>query len=204
MTRVVIVDYGLCNLDSIARGIERQGGDVTVSHDPAAVLAAERVVLPGVGHFAAAMANLRERGLDSALRTVGAGGERPLLAICLGMHLLMERSSEGGAVDGLAVLPGEVVPVAPTAADERVPHMGWNEVESRPGAALFAGIDTGTDFYYAHSYRVACNPDLVLATTPAFGGFPAAIGRGRVFGTQFHPEKSSRAGARLLRNFLAL
>ena len=203
MSFVAIVDYGMCNLDSMRRALEECGANARVTADPGDLDEAERIVLPGVGAFADAMRNLRERGLDRALRQQ-AEKRVPLLGVCLGMQLLASRGDEGGGAGGLGLVPGEVVKLEPTADSPRIPHVGWNEVRAAGEHPLFHGLAPDSDFYFVHSYHVRCaSPGDVLATTPYCGGFASAIGRGPVMGTQFHPEKSQRAGFALLRNFLA-
>ena len=203
MGEVVVVDYGVCNLDSIARAIEECGATPLVSSDPSDLRRGDGIVLPGVGAFSAAMENLKARGFDKGLREELERRPVPLLGICLGMQLLAERSLEGGETQGLGLIEGEVTRLEPTEAEERVPHMGWNEVDPTGPSELFDGIDAGTDFYCVHSYHLRVREDHVLARTPYCGGFASAIGRDNLLGVQFHPEKSQRAGFRLLRNFLA-
>jgi imidazole glycerol-phosphate synthase subunit HisH len=203
MPRVAIIDYGLCNLDSIRRAVEVCGGDPFVTDDPDELNSANLLILPGVGAFGVAMSNLRARGMDQAIRDqVGAG--IPLLGICLGMQLLASRSAEGGDHAGLDLVAGDVVLLREQAAGDRVPHIGWNSVDATTqGEPLLAGIAPGTDFYFVHSYHVRCRaPTHEVASTPYCGGFTSIIRRGHVAGTQFHPEKSQRAGFRLLTNYL--
>lgn len=201
--RVAIVDHGLSNLNSIARAIEECGGTPLVTEDPAALRQTDRIVLPGVGAFPAAIANLRAKGLFDALLEEVARRPVPLLGICLGMQLLTQHSSEGGGNTGLGLIPGKVVKLAPT-NDERVPHMGWNEVRPVSDSALFKGIEKNTDFYFVHSYCLVCPEANALARTPYCGDFVSAAANGSVVAVQFHPEKSQRAGFQLLRNFLAI
>ncbi|MFQ5972264.1 MAG: imidazole glycerol phosphate synthase subunit HisH [Alphaproteobacteria bacterium] len=202
MGTVAIVDYGLCNLDSIARAIERCGGSPRVTCDPAALPTADHIILPGVGAFGAAMVNLRASGMDEAI--VAEVGRRavPFLGICLGMQLLAERSSEGDS-EGLGLIPGEITRLEPING-ERVPHVGWNEVEVRAHHPLFEDIASGTDFYFVHSYRFDASSEYVTAVAPYCGGFIAGVRRGHVLGVQFHPEKSQKAGFRMLENFLGM
>ena len=201
--RVAIVDHGQSNLNSIARAIEECGGTPLVTDDPAVLRQANRIVLPGVGAFPAAIASLRAKGLFDALLEEVAHRPVPLLGICLGMQLLAQHGSEGGEHAGLGLIPGKVVRFSP-ANDERVPHMGWNEVRPVLDSALFKGIEDNTDFYFVHSYYLDCPAANTLARTPYCGEFASAAANGGVMAVQFHPEKSQRAGFQLLRNFLAI
>lgn len=199
---VLVINYGMGNLGSVRRAFEECGASVSVSEDPADLADAERIVLPGVGAFPDAMARLNAAGWPAQLRTALANPGVHLLGICLGMQLLADKGHEGGETPGLGLIHGEVTRFVPPNG-ERVPHVGWNEVRpTRPGA-LLAGIPSGTDFYFVHSYHFrAAQPESVLATTPYCGEFTAVVGTGNVAGAQFHPEKSSRPGFQLLRNFL--
>lgn len=200
---VLIVDYGMGNLGSARRAFEECGAVASVSNDPAAVRSAERLVIPGVGAFGEAMRRLRSRGWPGAIRQA-AEENVPILGICLGMQLLASYGEEGGGAEGLALIGGRVERMSATSQGERIPHVGWNEVQPRRGEGLFEGIEPGSDFYFVHSYRfVPHEPSAVIATTPYCGGLAAAIRHGHVVGVQFHPEKSSRVGFRLIRNFLA-
>jgi glutamine amidotransferase len=205
MKRVGIVDYGMCNLDSVARAVQECGGDPVVSGRPAELAGVDRLILPGVGAFADAMRQLRERTLDAFLHDQVHGKGLPLLGICLGMQLLAEQGTEGGDTAGLGWVAGKVQRLRPTDQDRRLPHVGWNEVEPARASPLFEGVRRGTDFYFVHSYHL-CPTDGadVLARTPYAAGFVSAVQHGLVFGVQFHPEKSQRAGFRVLKNYLAL
>jgi glutamine amidotransferase len=200
---VVIVDYGMGNLASVQRALEECAVAAEVAANPAALARASHVVLPGVGAFGDAMARLRDGGWVAPLRQLAADGV-PLLGICLGMQLLADCGEEGGAHDGLGLIPGRVVRLHPVGTRERVPHVGWNEVLAKREDPLLESIAQCTDFYFVHSYHfVVSNEDNIVARTPYCGEFVSVVRAGSVMGTQFHPEKSSRAGFRLLRNFLA-
>jgi glutamine amidotransferase len=201
--RVAIIDHGLSNLSSIGRAIEECGGIPMVTDNPADLRKANRIVLPGVGAFPAAMANLRAKGLFDALLEEVAHRPVPLLGICLGMQLLAESSTEGGENTGLGLIPGTVMKLS-SASDERIPHMGWNEVRPTVDSPLFKGIAITTDFYFVHSYCLVCPEANVIARTPYCGEFVSAAAMANVMAVQFHPEKSQRAGFQLLRNFMAL
>jgi len=204
MNKVAIVDYGMCNLDSVGRAVEECGGEAIVTDQASDIEAADRIILPGVGAFPDAMRNLTELGLHKVLEEQVLGEQAPFLGICLGMQLLASVGFEGDETEGLGWIDGDVRRFVPTNG-ERVPHMGWNEIVPAPNSPLFAGIDPGTDFYFVHSYHYVCrSDDDVAATTPYCGGFTSAVARGNVFAVQFHPEKSQRSGFQVLRNFLTL
>ncbi len=191
-----LIDAGGANLASVRWALERLGARVTVSADPRALRRAERVVLPGVGAAAVAMARLRAAGLVEPLRALTA----PLLGICLGMQLLFEASEEG-EVAGLGLLPGRVCRLR---AGERlrVPHTGWNRLRIARPDPLLAGIADGAQVYFVHAYAAPLSVDTVAACRHG-DEFAAVVRRGRLAGAQFHPERSAAAGARLLDNFLA-
>ena len=201
---VLIVDYGLSNLGSIRRSLEECGAAVRVSDDPKSLKTASRVVLPGVGSFADGMANLRKGGWLTPLREAAKDEKIPLLGICLGMQLLADRGHEGGDIPGLGLLPGEVRRLEPRSYAERIPHVGWNEINPLGKSPLLDGIPDGSDFYFVHSYHfIPEYDDLVLATTPYCGKFVSAAGTDNIIGVQFHPEKSGRPGFHILANFLS-
>ncbi len=205
MRKVSIIDYGLCNLDSVARAIEECGAAPLITHRPEDLRASDRVIIPGVGAFGKAMENLRRDGMDQAIRAERERRPLPVLGICLGMQLLADGSEEGGDFRGLGLIPGRVVRLQRTAANERVPHVGWNEIEIRAPHAVLEDLATGTNFYFVHSYHFRCERDSdVLALTPYCGRFASVVAQGDIMGVQFHPEKSQKAGFRLLRNFLSL
>jgi glutamine amidotransferase len=197
---IAVVDYGRGNLGSVENAFERLGMPAVITEDPAVVADAEAIVLPGDGAFHDAMGRLQALGLVGPLRDC-LGGGRPFLGICLGYQLLFTESDEFGEGKGLDVIPG-VVRRFP--AGLKVPHMGWNQVEHRGDLALFDGVPSGAHFYFVHSYYPEiAEPSLAVATCTYGVTFPAAIGRGGLFATQFHPEKSQRWGIRLLENFAA-
>ena len=205
--RIAIVDYGVGNLRSAAKAMERAAAEVgrevevRVTGERAAIESAEAVVLPGVGAFAACMQNLAAAGLVTSVKQTIASG-RPFLGICVGMQLLFEESEEFGPVEGLGVLPGRVVRFR--SAGLKVPQIGWNALHlERPSFAL-DGIAEGTFFYFVHSYYPVPAERGVVAATTRYGEeeFAAAVARDNLFATQFHPEKSQRAGLRLLGNFV--
>jgi glutamine amidotransferase len=199
---VTVVRTGLSNLGSMVRALEECGARVRVAETAGALQGSDRIVLPGVGAFPEAMTRLDRDGFVDVLKD-HAARERPMLGVCLGMQLLADEGEEMGGAHGLGLVPGRVAPLTPRDG-ERVPHMGWNEVRPARRCALLRDVPDGSDFYFVHSYRFeAADPDDVAAQTPYAGAFASVVARGLVFGAQFHPEKSSRAGARVLSNFLA-
>jgi imidazole glycerol-phosphate synthase subunit HisH len=208
---VRIVDYGLGNLLSVQRGLEYCGAKVTVTSDPAKILSAARVVVPGVGAFSSAMNALRRLGLDSALREVARRGT-PVLGICLGMQLLMDESEEFGATEGLGLISGRVVPVPSTTvsgAAQRIPHVGWSALslsETAPEwkGTLFEDTLPGESAYFGHSLMTVPSDPAHRIAEFLYGGrtVAAAIGSRNVTGCQFHPEKSGPTGLKILRRFL--
>jgi glutamine amidotransferase len=204
MKEIAIVDYGMCNLDSVSRAVEKCGGVPLVTADAREIAEADGIVLPGVGAFSDAMATLKERGLVTVLREQAIGRGVPFLGICLGMQLMAEMGHEGGQSEGLGLVPGEVVRLVADTPANRIPHVGWNEVAYQQECPLFSGIPDHTDFYFVHSYHFRCEERFVIGRTPYCGGFASVVGREQCLGVQFHPEKSLAAGQTLLRNFLAL
>lgn len=205
MKRVAVVDYGMGNLDSVARAVEECGGAPMVTDRPEEIEKATHIILPGVGAFPDGVRNLKERALDQVLRDHVVAGQIPFLGICLGMQMLATMGREGGEAAGLGWIDGEVARLEPVGADTRIPHIGWSEVVFERESPLFKGVDSGRDFYFVHSYHLRCRREEdVVARTPYCGRFVSAVGRGPIFGVQFHPEKSQRLGFQVLRNFLAL
>jgi glutamine amidotransferase len=197
---IAVIDYGRGNLGSVEKALGRLGMRAIVTQDPRAIADARALVLPGDGAFHDAMGNLGSLGLLDPLRAALEDG-RPFLGICLGYQLLFTESEEFGQGKGLDVIPG-VVRRFPQGL--KVPHMGWNQVEHRGDLAIFDGIPSGADFYFVHSYYPATADSSLRVATCTYGvTFPAAVGRGPLFATQFHPEKSQRWGLRLLENFAA-
>ncbi len=198
---IAILDYQAGNPVSVQRALAHLGHTSVVTDDPAQVIAAERVVFPGVGAAESCVATLRQRGLDQALRAVIAG-DRPLLCICVGMQLLFDWSEEDGGTACLGLLPGWVLRFRPSAQAIKVPHMGWNAVEHR-GDPLFTGIPDRSAFYFVHSYHCAPGDTVAgIAFADHGGRFCAGIRRGALAAVQFHPEKSGEHGLRLLDNFV--
>jgi len=208
--RVGVIDYGVGNLGSVVRALEELRVMPTLVSRATDMHAMDCLILPGVGNFADCARLLGAGGWMQALRDEVQGRQKPLLGVCVGMQLLASRSMEGAdenspdGVLGLGFIPGRVEHLRTLGCSLRVPHVGWNEVTiSAANGGLFDGIPNGTDFYFVHSYAlVPEDPADVLATTDHGVPVIAAVRRGHVWGTQFHPEKSSRAGFRLLRNFI--
>jgi imidazole glycerol-phosphate synthase subunit HisH len=200
---IAIVDYQMGNLRSVQKGFEQVGHPATISSDPAVLRDADKIVLPGVGAFGDAMAELDRRHLVEPLRDVIAAG-KPFLGICLGLQLLFDVGHEGGRYEGLGVLRGEVVRFdLPNGF--KVPHMGWNQLDIRRPAPLLAGLDSGVHCYFVHSYYVVPQDPGVIATQTDYGGpFCSMIWQDNLYATQFHPEKSQADGLRILRNFAEL
>ena len=204
---VAVIDYGMGNLHSVSKALEKVAGDqkIVVTSDPAAVVAADRVVFPGVGAIRDCIAVLRERELDQAILEVAAAG-RPLLGICVGMQAMMSHSEENEGVDCLGIFPG-VVRRFPEQVDEfgnrlKVPHMGWNQVR-QSSHPMWQNIPDHGRFYFVHSYHVTDLPEEQVSGGCEYGlHFAAAAARGNIFAVQFHPEKSAAHGLILLDNFL--
>lgn len=200
---VGIINYGMGNIGSVAKAVSMLGANPIVLEEPADMERADKVILPGVGAFSAAMENLRAGGWVEAIDIHVRRNARPFLGICLGMQLLADESEEGGHTRGLGLVPGRVVSLQKVGCNERVPHVGWNEVRPSRSSRIFNGIPVGTDFYFVHSFVFEPDEADDIAATSSYGrDFTAAVEHGHVAGAQFHPERSSKAGARLLKNFL--
>jgi imidazole glycerol-phosphate synthase subunit HisH len=199
MTRVAVLDYGMGNLRSVEKALERVGADAEVTYDPERVRASDGVILPGVGAFPRAMQRVRELALDSLVRERLEAGT-PVLGICLGLQLLFETSVESEGAEGIALMPGHVEPLS--ANGLKVPHIGWSPVHWEHRSQLIDGLEDETPFYFVHSFtpRPAAG-DEVLGTAAYGDRFACAVERPPLYGVQFHPEKSSWAGLRLLANF---
>jgi glutamine amidotransferase len=193
----VIIDSGGANLASLQFAFERLGAKARVSADPAEITSASRVILPGVGSAVDAMSRLRKNGVAAVLPSL----TQPVLGICLGMQLLFQRSEEGN-IDCLGILPDQVRRLQP-AQGRPVPHMGWNQLAPLRGDPILEGISANDYVYFVHSFAVPVS-DMTLASTEYGTALSAIVRRGNFWGTQFHPERSARSGARLLANFLRL
>lgn len=201
--KVAIVNYGMGNLGSVRRAFDDLGAVATIAEHPSALFDAHRIVLPGVGAFGEGMARLQAGGWVEALRRLVEDGSRPLLGICLGMQMLASEGEEGGINHGLGFVTGRVRRLDVLGCTLRVPHVGWNEIGFDPADPLFVHIPQRSDFYFVHSFAfVADAESSVTARADYSVPVVASVRQGSVFGTQFHPEKSSKAGRQLLRNFL--
>jgi glutamine amidotransferase len=205
---IVIVDYGMGNLRSVHKALERVGFPAVVTQDPSLIGRADGMVLPGVGAFKKAMENLEHlRLVGPILEFIQSG--KAFLGICLGLQLLFSESEEFSLCRGLDVLRGKVIrfpfslPGAPRGREPlKVPHMGWNSVRIRNRSPALEGIEEGTHFYFVHSYfPVPRDPEIIVTTTDYGGEFASSVGKGNLFACQFHPEKSQSAGLKILRNF---
>jgi imidazole glycerol-phosphate synthase subunit HisH len=195
---IAIIDYGRGNLRSAQKGLEKAGYETLITSDPEVLKEARGIILPGVGAFADAMEQLRSRNLvQPILENITSG--KPFLGICLGMQVLFEVGEEHGQHEGLGVLPGRVTKFPPGL---KVPHMGWNQLQIKRESALLKGITDGETCYFVHSFYVATpDTEIILASSDYSLEFPAAVGKNNLFGVQFHPEKSSNVGLKILENF---
>lgn len=197
---IAIIDYGMGNLRSVQKALEKTGAKAHITHDPHEIRVADQIVLPGVGAMAPARERLDSLGLIEVIKEVIAGG-KPFLGICLGYQLLFELSSEGGDVKGMGICPGRVERFD---AGLKVPHMGWNQLKfSAPGCPLWKNVSEGSNVYFCHSYYVAPSDKTLVAAVTNYGiDFAAAIWNGKnLFAVQFHPEKSQAVGLKILENF---
>jgi imidazole glycerol-phosphate synthase subunit HisH len=200
---LAIIDYQMGNLRSVQKALERIGEQAVITSSAAEIAKADKVILPGVGAFEDAIAELRRRDLVGPIKDTIAA-DKPFLGICLGLQLLFDVSYENGTHEGLGVLPGEVLRFE-VPAELKVPHMGWNALNIRRRPPMLEGVADGTHVYFVHSYYVKPRDPSVIATETDYGGpFCSMIWRGNLMATQFHPEKSQADGLKLLRNFAAL
>jgi imidazole glycerol-phosphate synthase subunit HisH len=201
-----IIDYGMGNLFSVSKALERMNYEYVISNEPSILKEMKGLILPGVGSFKDAMGILQETGLATFIQDYVQAG-KPLLGICLGMQLLFEESEENGQTKGLSFLPGKVIRIpgeTENGETYKVPHMGWNQLTFKNDSPLLESVEQG-HVYFVHSYYVKTEAkDVVLASSSYNAEVPAVVGRGNVFGTQFHPEKSSEIGLAILKNFTAI
>ncbi|HJA67020.1 MAG TPA: imidazole glycerol phosphate synthase subunit HisH [Candidatus Mediterraneibacter cottocaccae] len=200
---IAVIDYDAGNIKSVEKALLLLGQEVVITGRAEEILQADKVVLPGVGAFGDAMANLKRTGLDETIRQVADKGT-PFLGICLGLQLLFERSDEAPGVEGLGILKGEILKI-PDQPGLKIPHMGWNSLHLENNGRLFRGIEEGEYVYFVHSYYLkAADETIVKASTEYGTHIHASVEKDNVFACQFHPEKSSGAGLRILRNFVEL
>lgn len=203
---IAIIDYGMGNLRSVAKALELLGYETEVTRDAKRIISADRVILPGVGAFGAAMENLEKFELIDVIKGVVSSG-KPFMGICLGMQLLLDESEEQGDYKGLGIIPGKVVKffqksdINPQTAALKIPHMGWNSIQIKKSAPALRDISDNSMVYFVHSYYVVPDSDVVAITTEHGIPFCAAIWKDNVFATQFHPEKSGNVGLKMLKNF---
>ena len=199
---IAVVDYDAGNVKSVEKAIEKLGAKHVLTSDPEEIRKADAVILPGVGNFGDCVNNLKERGLDTVLKEYAASG-KPFLGICVGLQLLFDESEESPGVKGLGILSGKIKKF-PASADLKVPQIGWNDIIESKGR-LLEGIDRGTYFYFVHSfYFESSDPSIVTSKTEYGVTYDSSVEKGNVFATQFHPEKSSDAGLKVLSNFLKI
>ena len=200
---IAIIDYDAGNLKSVEKALLFLGQECVVTRDPETILGADKVILPGVGAFGDAMEKLHRFGLVDVIRQVTAAGT-PFLGICLGLQLLFRSSDESPGVEGLGFLDGEIVSIPPKEG-YKIPHMGWNSLDVKPGAKLFKGLEGNPYVYFVHSYYLkAADENIVAASTEYTTHIHASVESGNVFACQFHPEKSSEVGLKILKNFASL
>lgn len=201
---IAIIDYDAGNLRSVEKALLSIGEETIVTRKHDEILAADKVILPGVGAFGDAMRKLKEYGLvDTIHEAVDSG--KSFLGICLGLQLLFRRSDESDGVEGLSILPGEILRI-PEAPGIKIPHIGWNSLEVSEGARLFKGLGENPYVYFVHSYYLKADDDSIVAATAEYGGtlIHASVQKDNVYACQFHPEKSGSVGMQILKNFAAL
>ena len=199
---IAIIDYDAGNIKSVEKALISLGQEVCVTRDAEEILQADKVILPGVGAFGDAMEKLQRYELVDVIRKV-VKKKTPFLGICLGLQLLFERSDEAPGVEGLGILKGEILKI-PAAEGLKIPHMGWNSLNVREGASLFKGLEKEPYVYFVHSYYLQAKDPKIVAATAEYGvTIHASVEKENVFACQFHPEKSSKTGLAILKNFLA-
>lgn len=201
---IIIINYGMGNLRSVQNRFWRLGKETTISSDRDEILAARKLILPGVGHFANGMKNLRELGFIELLKQKVVDEKCPMLGICLGMQLLTEYSEEG-EVEGLCFIKGKTIRFQLDKKYHKIPHMGWNTLTLHKESPLTIGVTPDDIYYFVHSYYVVCNDKEDILSSTTYGTtFTSALQRNNIYGTQFHPEKSHDCGNNLLRNFIQI
>ena len=200
---IAIIDYDAGNIKSVEKAFQKLGADIVITKDPEVILNAEKVILPGVGAFGDAMANLHKYNLVPVIEEVVKKGI-PFLGICLGLQLLFERSDETPGVEGLGILKGEILRI-PECGDLKIPHMGWNSLHLQNQGRLFKGLSEESYVYFVHSYYLKAEEEEIVKATAEYGvTIHASVEKDNVFACQFHPEKSSDVGLQILKNFVEL
>lgn len=201
--KVAIINYGIANLGSVHRSMEEIGANSYIANHPSMLYDASRIILPGVGAFSEGMSRLIDGGWADSLKDLVNNHQMPVMGICLGMQLLANTGQEGGQFSGLGFIPGSVVRLDAIGCALKIPHVGWNSVNKIQEDFLLRGIPDASDFYFVHSYGMVVEDKSHLLATVSYGCDIAAIVRNKnIFGCQFHPEKSSKAGRKLLKNFM--
>ncbi|EAI6906582.1 imidazole glycerol phosphate synthase subunit HisH [Campylobacter coli] len=200
---IAVIDYKAGNLNSVTKAFEKIGAKNFIVQDPKDLQKAEKFLLPGVGSFKEAMKNLKELAFVEVLQEQVLVQKKPILGICLGMQLFLEKGYEGGECDGLGFIEGEVVKFKEDLG-LKIPHMGWNELEILKQNPLYEGIKNKSDFYFVHSYHVNCKDEFINTKTEYGYKFVSSVQKDNIFGAQFHPEKSQNLGLKLLENFVRL
>ena len=201
--KVVIIDCGISNLGSLSQAILNLGHNASIISDPKEIKKSDRLIFPGQGSFGEAMKRIINRGWFDEIRRSVLEDRTPILGICLGMQLFAKKGSEFGGGEGLNLIDSEIIKISNT--NLRIPHIGWNSVSNNPNSLLFTSIKPLTDFYFSHSYVMVTDDSSIVSSTCEYGlPFISSVEKGNIFGTQFHPEKSSKAGRLLLENFCNL
>ena len=198
-----IIDYDAGNIKSVEKALQALGEEAIITRDRETLLKADRVILPGVGAFGDAMNKIRAYGLEEVIQEV-VQNKTPFLGICLGLQLMVERSDESGDIKGLGLLPGEILKI-PDAPGLKIPHIGWNSLKFPNSSRLFAGISEDSYVYFVHSYYLKAAEENIVAATTEYGTLiHAAVEKDNIFACQFHPEKSSEVGLKILKNFIGI
>ncbi len=200
---IAVIDYDAGNIKSVEKALLHLGQEVKITDSAQEILSADKVVLPGVGAFGDAMGNLKRRGLDEVIRQAAENGT-PFLGICLGLQLLFEKSDEAPGIEGLGILPGEILKI-PAKEGLKIPHMGWNSLHLEHGGRLFQNVPEQSYVYFVHSYYLKAGEEESVKASTEYGvHIHASVEKGNVFACQFHPEKSSDVGLQILKNFVEL
>ena len=200
---IAVIDYDAGNIRSVEKALVRLGQDVKITGDPEEILSADKVILPGVGAFGDAMAQIRSRGLEEVIHRA-VERNTPFLGICLGLQLLFEHSGEAPGVEGLGILKGDILRI-PEADGLKIPHMGWNSLHLENNGRLFRGVPENSYVYFVHSFYLKADDETIVKASTEYGThIHASVEQGNVFACQFHPEKSSEVGLKILKNFVEL